>query len=102
MSAVIYEVNLQVRPDLAAAYLAWLHGHVAEILALPGFEAATIARDREATDDGWLQLCCHYRLRDADALETYLREHAPRLRADGITRFGDGFRARRRILDLLG
>jgi hypothetical protein len=101
VSGVIYEVNLQLRPDLAGVYLSWLHAHVAEILALPGFESATIGRDREPAADGWLQLCCHYRLRDASALDDYLREHAPRLRADGIARFGEGFRASRRILDLV-
>lgn len=102
MSGVLYEVNLHVRPDIAGAYVEWLHAHVAGILALPGFEAATIGRDREPAGDGWLGLCCHYRLRDAAALETYLREHAPRLRADGIARLGDGFRASRRVLDLIG
>jgi Domain of unknown function (DUF4286) len=39
-----------------------------------------------------------YTLVDAAALDGYLREHAPRLRADGVARFGDGFRAHRRIL----
>jgi hypothetical protein len=43
-------------------------------------------------------LCVQYTLVDASALDAYLREHAPRLRADGVARFGDGFRAHRRIL----
>jgi hypothetical protein len=39
-----------------------------------------------------------YRLIDAAALEAYLRDHAPRLRADGVARFGERFRAQRRVL----
>jgi hypothetical protein len=39
-----------------------------------------------------------YRLRGADALAAYLRDHAPRLRADGIARFGERVRASRRVL----
>jgi hypothetical protein len=46
-------------------------------------------------------LCCHYRLRDADALDAYLREHAASMREDGLRRFGDGFIAERRILQVL-
>lgn len=45
-----------------------------------------------------LVLCTQYRLRDAAALATYLREHAPRLRADDMEKFGGRFRADRRVL----
>ena len=31
-------------------------------------------------------------------LHAYLRDHAPRMRAEGVARFGDGVRARRRSL----
>ena len=71
-----------------------------EIVALPGFDGArgvrAAASRRRRADE--LVLCTQYRLRDAAALDDYLREHAPRLRADGIARFGDGFRAERRVL----
>jgi hypothetical protein len=43
-------------------------------------------------------LCVHYQLRDDAALAIYFEQHAPRLRADGVARFGDGFRAERRVL----
>jgi hypothetical protein len=39
-----------------------------------------------------------YALVDLTALDGYLREHAPRLRAEGVARFGDRVRAQRRIL----
>jgi quinol monooxygenase YgiN len=101
VSPVVYEVNLQVQPAIATAFVEWLHGHVDEIVRLPGFVDARIARDRELAADGALRLCVHYRLQDAAALATYLREHAPRMRADGVQRFGDGFSASRRVLDVV-
>jgi quinol monooxygenase YgiN len=101
VSAVLYEVNLQVRQDIADAYLEWLHAHVAEMVQLPGFLDARISRDGAADEGGPLRLCCHYRLRDAAALDAYLREHAPRMREDGVRRFGDGFSASRRVLDVI-
>lgn len=97
--SLVYEVNLQVRRGIEAEYRAWLDAHVREILALPGFTGATMFERLEpAAAPGEFSLCVHYRLRDQAALADYLREHAPRLRAEALERFGDGFRADRRIL----
>ena len=103
MSMVVYEVSVDVDAAIRDDYLGWLAAHVDEILALPGFTGADIFEVLDpACEDGWFAVCVQYRLRDADALDTYLREHAPRLRADGIARFGDRMRARRRVLAPLG
>lgn len=95
---IVYEVNLRVRRDIDDEYRAWLGAHVEEILRLPGFLAAQVFSVRDADDAESLSYCVQYRLRDADALDAYLREHAPRLRAEGRARFGDGFSATRRAL----
>ena len=99
--SVVYEVNLDVDAAIAGEYRAWLAAHVAEILALPGFTGARTFEVLEPPPDaGRIGLCVQYALRDAAALEAYLRDHAPRLRADGLARFGDRFRAARRVLAL--
>jgi len=96
---IVYEVNLFVQSSIAADYRAWLDSHIREILALPGFVGAELLELREpAPEAGEVALTVQYRLRDEQYLADYLREHAPRLRADGIARFGAGFRAQRRIL----
>lgn len=99
---VVYEVDLDLEAAIAADYVAWLQAHVREILALPGFLEARVSQVEEPAaepDRAWL--CVHYVLRDAAALEAYLRDHAPRLRAEGQVRFGGRFQARRRILRVL-
>ncbi|MBS0213909.1 MAG: DUF4286 family protein [Proteobacteria bacterium] len=95
--AVIYEVTVHVAEALAADYLAWLREHVEQMLALPGFEDAVV---EGVLDDapGERGYCVRYRLRDRRALDAYLREHAPRMRGDGLARFGEGMRAQRRVL----
>lgn len=95
---VVYEVNLSVETAIAGEYRTWLSAHVAAMLALPGFVSATMFDVLESAETGRTSFCVHYRLRDAAALEDYLREHAVRMRADGAARFGDRFRASRRIL----
>lgn len=96
---IVYEVNLFVQRDIAPEFRTWLEAHVREILALPGFVSAEVFERIEPPGEAdELVLCTQYRLRDAAALATYLREHAPRLRADGIEKFGRRFRADRRVL----
>ena len=98
---VVYEVTLRVERGIHDDFLVWLHGHVAQMLALPGFDSASLMHQLEpdAGEDG-VVFCCHYRLRDQAALDDYLREHAARMRADGQARFGGRFSASRRVLAL--
>lgn len=96
---IVYEVSVAIDPDIREAYMAWLRGHVAEIVTLPGFGGADVFEVVDpAQADGGAQVCMQYRLHDAAALDAYLREHAPRLRADGIARFGERMRATRRVM----
>lgn len=99
-SGVVYEVSLDVEAGIAAEYRAWLASHVAQMLELPGFESAQVFDVHEPVDAGRVAWCVHYRLRDVAALEAYLRDHAARMRAEGAARFGERFRARRRILQV--
>lgn len=95
---IIYEVRLDVDPEIADSFRDWLGAHVREILTLPGFTGANIySEQRVAGRVGW---CVHYRLRDPKALEDYLSEHAPRLRAEGLARFPGRFVGERRALVL--
>ena len=96
--AIVYEVDLDVEAAIAGEYRAWLEAHMAAILALPGFVSAELFEVREPAQPGRVGLCVQYRLRDAAALETYLREHAPHMRGEGDARFGGRFRASRRVL----
>ncbi len=94
---VIYEVNLELAPHRAAAFAEWLPGHVAELLALPGFLDAEISTEQRAPGQppAW---SVRYRLRDPASLEAYFTEHAERMRAEGLRRFGADLKASRRIL----
>jgi hypothetical protein len=83
---VLYEVSIRVTPEASAAYRDWLTAHVAEMLAFEGFTRAEVFED-DPDADGAARLVVHYHVEDA-----------PRMRADGLARFGDRFTATRRIL----
>lgn len=96
---IVYEVDLEIDADVAVEYRAWLDAHIDEILALPGFAGASLAtRLDPAPAQGRVSLVVAYRLADEAALARYLAEHAPRLREEGVARFGGRFAAARRVL----
>ncbi len=97
---LIYEVSLEVSPDVLTEYDSWLDDHVAEMLTIPGFLSAEISHIDPPEDphDHWPLRCVRYRVAGQEVFEDYLVNHAPRMRALGVEKFGDQFRASRRIL----
>lgn len=96
---LVYEVNIEVDEAIRGEYLAWLQAHVREIRALPGFTRAHAFEIQDSpARAGACAFCVQYLLVDQAALDAYLRDHAPRLRADGMQRFGGRMRASRRVL----
>ena len=102
-AGVVYEVNIDLDAAIHDAYLAWLGPHIRELCALPGFVGARLFEvDEPAAGAGRVSLCTQYALHDTAALDAYLRDHAPRLRAEGEARVGGRFQATRRVLRVIG
>jgi Protein of unknown function (DUF3667)/Domain of unknown function (DUF4286) len=95
--SVIYEVNLDAEAGIEGPFDTWLRDHVADVLQFDGFLSAEILSDPTAPA-GRIRRIVQYRLRDQAALDAYLRDHAPRMRAQGVEKFGERFRAERRVL----
>lgn len=96
---VIYEVNLDVDNAVAEEFALWLPGHINELLCINGFISAVWLQE-EGGAPGRVGWTVHYRLSDRESLEAYFRDHADRMRHDGLTRFPGGFKAHRRIFEL--
>lgn len=97
---ILYAVELEMDATLRAEYLAWLHTHVADMLALPGFLGAEILTRSEPTPAaGQWVVCVHYRLRDRAAWQGYLERYAASMRAAGVARFGDRVHASRQLFE---
>jgi hypothetical protein len=94
---ITYEVTLEPDPAILRDFEAWLEYHADEMIALPGFTGATIHKGEDPETGAALRIV-RYELEDRAALERYLEEFAPRMRAEAIARFGDRFRATRRIV----
>jgi hypothetical protein len=97
---IIYEVNLKVRESIRRAWLAWLRGHVEEMLGFDGFESVEILAEDPA-EPGWRRYCVRYRVASRADLDRYLSDHAQRMRAEGMRLFSGQFEASRRVLSVV-
>lgn len=78
-------VAIHATPESAARFEAWLRGgHVAAVLS-GGAASASVVRP-----DGTNVVETRYVFASREAFETYLRDCAPTLRAEGLELFGPG------------
>lgn len=92
---VVYEVTAEVAPARRAAYESYMRGHVTDVLATGAFVGATLER----ADAGFYRV--RYVARDRAALDWYLAERSPALRADFARHFPDGVTLAREMLEVL-
>lgn len=98
---IIYEVTIRIDQELAEAYRAWLGDHVRELLTLPGFLSAEVfVREPDCAEQAERpqELVVAYRLESRQALERYLAEQAPAMRAKADEFFAGRYRIERRVL----
>lgn len=102
MSAVAYTV-IATFPDIqtASEYIRWLESGHCELVIAGGAESAIIVRIQEPAHP--VQVETRYIFASREAFETYLREAAPALRAEGLARFGPerGITMERRVGQVL-
>jgi hypothetical protein len=102
---LIYEVNLEVEDDAAAAYAGWLADHIQKMLTFKGFTSAQWffrlpeEEGREATSKKLWTV--QYMVESTESLEEYFQQHAEATRKEAEDRFGGKFKAERRVLHLL-
>ncbi|MDX2118971.1 MAG: DUF4286 family protein [Planctomycetota bacterium] len=103
---ILYAVTAALPdPRLRDDYIAWLTGgHVQEVIAAGASEARVVVLDpdpnpaAEAGENATFRVESVYIFPTRQALETYFRDHAPRLRAEGVARFASrGVTFQRRI-----
>lgn len=84
---ILYTVSCTFTdPAVADAWLAWLRGgHVTEVCAAGALCARIVRVD--GPGGAPIRYDIHYRFASRADFERYERDHAPRLRAEGLARF---------------
>lgn len=95
---VIYEVNLDVDHDVFNDYYSWLMEHAKEILKFDGFQKAEIGLIEQQDEQAKKKIRVSYTIASYHDLQTYLTQHATKMRAEAINKFGNKFSANRRVI----
>lgn len=80
---IAYTVRIHVPAALEGEWRAWIDGHVREVIA-----AGALAAEVVRLDGADPVFEARYRFAGRDTFAAYERDHAPRLRAEGLARFG--------------
>lgn len=87
---ITYEVHVDVRPDLASVFEAYMRErHIPQILATGCFTAIAFERAEEG------RYRTRYQAASPADLERYLQKHTQEFRADFLTHFPEGCPASR-------
>lgn len=98
---VIVSIRYQTKID---EWLEWMRGgHIDEVIK-GGADSAEIVRlDPEHESQPEVIFEVRYKFKDRGTFETYLENHAPRLRREGLERFplADGFHYKRSVGEII-
>lgn len=97
---IIYEVNLEIQKVILSDYLDWLKLHISDMLKFDGFQSHQLFTI-ESEDKNFVLLSVHYHVESRKKLQDYFDHHAIAMRDEAIKKFGDRFKANRRILTYL-
>ncbi len=93
---VTYEITATVRGDLVSAYERFMRErHIPDLLATGHFAAASLGRSRPG------RYRIRYEATSREALDRYIAEDAPRLRAHLQSEFPDGVEVAREEWEIL-
>lgn len=106
---IVYEVNLEVEGSIAEEYLRWLRPHTEQLLKFKGFQSAEICEELSIGSSGkalasgpkpastMRHFQARYTIDTIENLNDYLANHAPAMRQEATTLFGEKFKAWRRV-----
>ena len=97
---IIYSVTVAVDPAVEAGWVDYmLEKHIDDVVRTGCFSKAEFFQVLDPPDArGWKAYCVHYYASDLNDYERYIHEHAAKLRAEVIERFGSAFGATRQVL----
>jgi hypothetical protein len=88
LEPIIYSVTATISdPLLAREYTAWLAGgHIQDVVRAGALSGELLEFDDDGS--GCVRVQARYVFVNPDAFEAYVRDHAPRLRGEGLAKFG--------------
>ncbi len=98
---IIYNVTVNIDESIHQEWLEWIKNHIPQVLATGKFSEAKLTKVLIEEDMGGVTYSIQYRAKSRQALESYYKEDAERLRGDGLKKFADKMLAFRTELEII-
>ena len=99
---IIYNVTINVDESIHSDWLKWMQNkHINDVLATGLFTNAKMVRVLVEEEMGGVTYAVQYFTDSRDKLEDYYKNHAPRLRQEGLQLFADKMLAFRTELEVM-
>ena len=98
----IYNVTLNIDESIHQEWLEWIKEHIPQVLGTGHFSDAKLTRVLVEEEMGGVTYSVQYRAKTREDLDNYYKNHANRLRQDGLKRFADkvlAFRTELQVID---
>ena len=98
----IYNVTLNIDESIHQEWLEWIKEHIPQVLGTGHFSDAKLTRVLVEEEMGGVTYSVQYRAKTREDLDNYYKNHADRLRQDGLKRFADkvlAFRTELQVID---
>jgi len=101
LNAIIYNVTININESVHNKWLTWIKEHIPQVLATGYFKEAKLTKVLIEEDMGGVTYSIQYRAHSREALDSYYKLHAEKLRQDGLQRFADKMLAFRTELEVI-
>ncbi|HNF00883.1 MAG TPA: DUF4286 family protein [Ferruginibacter sp.] len=99
---IIYNVTVKVDNSIGDAWLQWLkEEHIPEVVGTGCFTHAVVLQLIEVDNSDGPTYAIQYHAPSKGLYNTYIEQHAPRMRQKGIDKWGDRFVAFRSVLQVV-
>lgn len=95
---IIYEVNIELDTEIISEFNEWLDEHINKMLQFEGFKSA---KKLNSIKDEQYFLTVQYNVDSQEDLDRYLGNYADQMRMVGFNKFGNKFKAHRRIMNTI-
>lgn len=98
---IIYNVTVKVDKEVAREWVNWMkQEHIPELMKTGLFVDYRLARLLEQDETEGVTYTAQYYCDSLEHYQTYISEHAPRMREKGFQRFGNRFIAFRSVMEV--
>jgi len=99
---IVYNVTVKVEPGIADKWIQWMKAeHLNDMMNTGLFSDYRLCRLMEQDESEGVTFVIQYHSDSIENYQSYVQEHAPRMRKKSLDKFGNKFAAFRTVMEVI-